>query len=165
MRPEVQGLELVWDRASLCSVTVTTFLTVESDPKLLEQKLEDQTKLALFSAYFSPSPVADRGCWSRWDPGTDRGLMCCLCKLLLLHFDVASAASSFCPSQPTSISSSSILALCWNCSTGPCGLLVCVERWPAVEWLWSEIWAALGSLFKEASAMATGATATPPRLP
>ena len=43
-------------------MTVTTFLMVESDPKLLEQKLEDQAKLALFSAYFSPSPAADGGC-------------------------------------------------------------------------------------------------------
>ena len=37
-------------------MTVTTFLAVESDPKLLEQKLEDQAKLALFSVYFSPFP-------------------------------------------------------------------------------------------------------------
>lgn len=62
MRPDVEGLELVSDRASLCSVTITALLTVESDPELLEQKLEDQAKLAVFSAYFSPSPAADRGC-------------------------------------------------------------------------------------------------------
>jgi len=35
---------------------VTTFLAVESDLMLLEQKLEDQGKVALFSVYFSPLP-------------------------------------------------------------------------------------------------------------
>ena len=46
---------------------ITTFLAVESNPKLLEQKLEDQAKLALFSVCFSPFPCtgtleAEQGC-------------------------------------------------------------------------------------------------------
>ena len=114
-------------------MTVTTILAVESDLKLLEQKLEDQASWLCFQSAFLPFPAwgpsqQSRGVLKQWDPGTDRGLMCCLCKFLLLHSDVASVASSFCPSQPISTSSSSILARVETAPQGPCGLLVCVER-------------------------------------
>ena len=86
-----------------------------------------------FQSAFLPFPARgplkqSRGVLKQWDPGTDRGLMCCLCKFLLLHSDVTSVASSFCPSQPVSTSSFSILALCWNCSTGSMWTLgMCLE--------------------------------------
>lgn len=139
-------------------------------PSCWSRNLRIRPSWLCFQSAFLPFPARgplqqSRGVLKQWDPGTDRGLMCCLCKFLLLYSDVASVASSFCPSQPISTSGSPILASVETAPQGPCGLLVCVEKWPVVEWLWSEIWAAFGVTVKQASAMPTAATATPPRLP